>query len=98
MDIQVQPKYTHKRASVLTNRALDALAIAISYHVGLMVIDEETAEESFILEQKLAAAEAFLNKITDYLITCQYDCRSVSTKMIDSQAPISSDSYFSNLL
>lgn len=50
------------RGSLRHDDALDALAIAIAYHVEQMIIDEEVAEDSYILEQKLAAVEAFLNE------------------------------------
>jgi len=49
------------RGSLRHDNALDALAIVIAYRVGQMVIDEYVAEELYILEQKLAAVEAFLN-------------------------------------
>lgn len=50
------------RGSLRHDDALDALAIAVAHHQGLMVIDEDIAEESFILEKRMSQIDAFLRE------------------------------------
>lgn len=50
------------RGSLRNDDSLDALAIAVAHHQSIISIDEEIAEDSYILEKKLAAVEAFLNE------------------------------------